>query len=319
MKAPLPLNRDHDADMAGNVLHDAKSIADSLPDLMVEARTIANSVMAGWHGRRRSGLGETFWQFRPFSPGEPAKRIDWRRSARDDHLYVREKEWEAAHTVWLWADLSPSMEFRSRLAAASKRDRALVLMLAVAELLARGGERIAIPGLTRPTTSRTAAERLATALFHDPPQTALPDITAMTRFSEVIVIGDLLDPIPAIDAFMAKVATAGANLHLVQILDPVEETFPFAGRTEFLDPESTSRLTAGRAENWAEAYTTRLDAHRRALSDRCRRTGLPLLVHHTDRPASEPLLQLYERLAGLSEAAPRLSVGDAAIALPEAS
>jgi len=47
---------------------------------------------------------------------------------------VREREWEAAHTFWLWPDISPSMAFRSHLSPISKRDRALVLTLAVAEL-----------------------------------------------------------------------------------------------------------------------------------------------------------------------------------------
>ena len=119
----------------------ARALADALPDLLVEARQVAMTVNAGWHGRRRAGAGENFWQFRPFVAGEPVKRIDWRRSARDDHLYVREREWEAAHTVWLWADLSSSMAFRSHLSQTTKRDRALVLLLALADLLAETGER----------------------------------------------------------------------------------------------------------------------------------------------------------------------------------
>ena len=48
--------------------------------------------------------------------GEEARRIDWRRSARDNHLYVREREWEAAHDYHLWMDVSPSMAFASSLA-----------------------------------------------------------------------------------------------------------------------------------------------------------------------------------------------------------
>jgi len=311
MKRPRPTNSTDPA-VAGDHLQQAKSLGEAIPDLMVEARHIANSIAAGWHGRRRSGLGETFWQFRSFSPGEPAKRIDWRRSARDDHLYVREKEWEASHTVWLWADLSPSMEFCSHLATTSKRDRALVLILALADLLARGGERIAMPGISRPTASRTAAEQMATALFHAPPATALPDPASITRYSEVVVIGDLLDPIDELEDFISNVAAIGANLHLIQVMDPIEESFPFAGRVEFRDPESGERLTAGRAENWVETYNNRLTAHRTALSDRCSKLGLPLLVHHTDRPASEPLLALYERLAGLNQAKAGAAIGDAA-------
>src|SRR5690606_14981736 len=112
-------------------LAEAKGFAESLPDLLVEARRIATTILAGWHGRRRSGPGETFWQFRPFVPGEPTAGIDWRRSARDDHVYVREREWEAAHTVWMAIDLSESMSFRSRLAPVSKRQRAVVLSLAI--------------------------------------------------------------------------------------------------------------------------------------------------------------------------------------------
>src|SRR5665213_2622129 len=102
-------------------LTEAKGIAAAMPDMLIEARRVANPVRAGWHGRRVSGRGETFWQFRPFVAGEAASSIDWRRSARDDHLFVRETEWEAAHTLWLWPDLSPSMNFRSKLASFERK------------------------------------------------------------------------------------------------------------------------------------------------------------------------------------------------------
>ena len=87
--------------------------ASLVPDLLVEARRIVNTVIGGWHGRRKRGIGENFWQFRPYVEGDAMSRIDWRRSARDDHTYVRDREWEAAHTVWLWADPSPSMLYKS--------------------------------------------------------------------------------------------------------------------------------------------------------------------------------------------------------------
>lgn len=124
--------------------------ASLVPDLLIEARRIVNTVIAGWHGRRKRGIGENFWQFRHFVEGEQQSRIDWRRSARDDHIYVRDKEWEASHTVWLWADPSASMLYKSAGAIVSKESRALVLTLALAELLSRGGERIAWPGLIDP-------------------------------------------------------------------------------------------------------------------------------------------------------------------------
>ncbi|WP_321338973.1 DUF58 domain-containing protein [Breoghania sp.] len=288
-----------------NVVGEARTVAEALPDLLVEARHIANTVAAGWHGRRRAGPGETFWQFRPFNLGEPVKRIDWRRSARDDHLFVREREWEAAHTVWLWSDLSSSMTFRSRLASATKRDRALVLLLGLSELLARGGERIGLTGLTRPTSSRNAAEKIAATLAHTSQPVSLPDTHGIGRFSEVVLIGDLLDPIEEIADWVRRVAATGARGHLVQIMDPVEETFPFAGRTEFRDPETGLRLTAGRAESWREIYRKRLAQHRLEIDELTRKAGWTFLIHHTDRPASEPLLSLHARLADNAEGAPR--------------
>lgn len=283
-------------------LVDAKGLADGLPDLLVEASRVAQTVIAGWHGRRRAGQGETFWQFRPFIDGEPAQRVDWRRSARDDHLFVREREWEAAHTLWLTADLSASMVYRSKLSQTTKRDRALVLLLALAEVAARAGERVGLLGLSRPIASRNAAERLAATLALEAAdvegRTALPEPNDVRRFSDVVAIGDLLDPLPATVAWVEMLARRGVQGTLVQVLDPVEETFPFDGRTEFRDPETGARIVAGRAETWAEAYRTALAAHRDALTNLCRRVGWSLVVHHTDRPASEVMIAIHARLAG---------------------
>ncbi len=279
---------------------EAKALADTLPELLAEAQRVAASVVAGWHGRRRAGTGETFWQFRPFVNGEPAHRIDWRRSARDDHLYVREREWEAAHTIWLWADLSP----RWRSAPPSPRrpsaTRAVVLMIALAELAARGGERIGPLGLGLPIASRDAAERLATTLVHAPAEalSRLPDTALVRPFSDVVLIGDLLDPPAVLERFVGDLSARGVHGHLMQVLDPIEETFPFAGRTEFRDPETGALITAGRAEGWREAYRDRLAAHREAIRLIARRAGWSFILHHTDKPASGALLALRACLAG---------------------
>src|ERR1700756_5562671 len=145
----------------------ARTLAASMPRLILEARRVASTVIHGLHGRRRAGPGENFWQYRRFVSGEPATRVDWRRSARDEHLYVREREWEAAHTVWIWPDRSASMNFVSRSGAESKRDRSLVICFALAHLLVEGGDRIGIPGLMRPTADRDVIEKMAEAIIHD--------------------------------------------------------------------------------------------------------------------------------------------------------
>jgi uncharacterized protein (DUF58 family) len=286
---------------ARQILSDSKELAGVLPDLMVQAQRISSTILAGWHGRRRSGPGETFWQFRTFVPGEATSGIDWRRSARDEHVYVREKEWEAAHTIWMWADISPSMVFRSRLATASKRDRTIVLLLGLADLFARGGERVGLLGATPPILSRNAAERLATALAHLGPVKPPVETVGLRRFSDLILIGDFLDSVDELEAALTKVAAAGVRAHLVQVLDPVEELFPYAGRTEFRDPETGQRHVLGRAEQYREEYQNRLNDLRNRIGGFTRRLDWTFLLHRTDQPATKPLLALHTRLGDRSD------------------
>src|SRR4051812_32544903 len=163
-----PSHRAIEAEATQRATGAGRSLSATMPRLILEARRVAASVIHGLHGRRRAGPGENFWQYRRFVSGEPAHRVDWRRSARDDHLYVREHEWESAHTVWLWPDRSPSMAFVSQLARDSKLERVLVVSFALAEILVEGGERIGIPGLMRPTASRNVIDKMAQAILHDP-------------------------------------------------------------------------------------------------------------------------------------------------------
>lgn len=279
---------------------EALGLADRLPNILIEAKRIAQTVAHGIHGRRRAGPGETFWQFRQFQSSDTARQIDWRRSASSDHLYVREREWEAAHTLWLWPDLSPSMDFRSHLSGTTKRERAIVLMLAAAELLVRGGERVAYLGLTQPTASRKATTRIAEAMLaNEPSLTATqPPKTHLRRFSGVLLFSDFLDPIAKTREHIEMLAADGASGHLVQILDPAEESLPYEGRTEFLSPIGDDRWVIDRAQSLRTRYRQRFEAHRAELAAIAKRLGWSFLVHHTDRPASEPLLTLIMRLQG---------------------
>ena len=276
-----------------NAIARARLRASLVPDLLVEARRITNTVIAGWHGRRRRGTGENFWQFRPYVEGETMARIDWRRSARDDHVYVRDLEWEAAHTVWLWADPSASMLYKSQLGNVSKESRALVLILALAELLSRSGERIAWPGLTDPFSSRDGAERLAARLAHQARFTTRPDLAPVTRHSDIVLAGDFLDPVEETVRWLGPLADRGVRAHLIEVCDPAEETFPYSGRTEFEDPETGQKLTAGRAETLAADYRRLYLARREELAAWCGRLGWSYTVSRTDRLASETLVKVH--------------------------
>jgi uncharacterized protein (DUF58 family) len=277
---------------------EAAILAANLPRLVLEARRVASTVVHGLHGRRRAGTGESFWQFRRFSDGEPASRVDWRRSARDQHLYVREQEWEAAHTVWIWPDRSPSMRFVSHLSRETKHDRCLVLAFALADILVRGGERVGIPGLMRPTASRAIIERMADAVLTDALGRAsdLPPRTPMSRLSEVVILSDCLVPIEEFRTEIRGLAVAGSRGHVVEINDPIEETFPFRGRVEFEEREEGLTITAGRAETWRDDYVARLAAHRSALRGECDARGWSFGLHRTDQASASAVLALHQRM-----------------------
>jgi uncharacterized protein (DUF58 family) len=277
--------------------HAAMHLVAAMPRLVLEARRAAASVFHGLHGRRRAGPGENFWQYRRFVDGEPANRVDWRRSARDDHLYVREREWEAAHTVWVWPDRSASMLFASALADRPKLDRALVLAFALGELLVRGGERIGIPEVMRPTASRAVIARMAEALIHATAAPAsLPPAFAPGPREEVVLLGDFWSPTAEVVGTIATLAAHGAGGHVVQVVDPAEETFPYNGRIEFREPEGAGHITVGRAEAWRADYVSRVMRHREAIRAECARRGWSFIVHRTDRPASDILLALHARM-----------------------
>jgi uncharacterized protein (DUF58 family) len=297
--------RDSAAEVQASAFKAAHLVA-AMPRLVLEARRIAASVYHGVHGRRRAGPGENFWQYRRFLDGEPANRVDWRRSARDNVLFVREREWEAAHTIWVWPDCSPSMLFTSDAKVAPKRDRALILAFALAELLVRGGERVGIPGLMRPTASRNVIDRMADTLVHflgDPP--SLPPLFHPGSRDEIVILGDLWSPASEIISRIAALAANGAGGHVVQIVDVAEETFPYSGRIEFEEPEGAGSITIGRAEAWAADFTAKVAQHRAAIRNEAARRGWSFAIHRTDRPASELLLALHARMNSSSDALPQ--------------
>ncbi len=279
----------------------ALDLAARLPSLVVAAKEVASSVMHGMHGRRVAGSGETFWQFRPFVAGESTAGIDWRRSARDDRIYVREREWEGAHTIWIWIDRSPSMAFTSKLALQSKLDRALVLGLAAADLLVQGGERVGLMGLTGPMAARGIIGRFAEAMLAEErapgfAPAELPVSMTLAPRTQAILISDFLSDPADIGEKIKVLSSRGARGHLIMIADPIEETFPFVGHTEFRDVDSNASLRVGQAESFRDEYISRLAAHRDAVTSAARRRGWNILTHRTDRPASEALLALRIRL-----------------------
>jgi uncharacterized protein (DUF58 family) len=187
--------------------------------------------------------------------------------------------------------------FASPLVVDSKLDRALVTAFALAEVLVEGGERVGIPGMMRPSASRNIIEKIAETFVHDPSERgSLPPSFAPSPQSEIVVLSDLWSPIKDVHQTIAQLSANGAHGHVVQIVDPAEETFPFSGRVEFFDPEDGHSITVGRAELWREEYQQRLEKHRAEIRAETDRLGWSFTIHRTDRTATELLLRLHSQM-----------------------
>jgi len=296
-RRPLPSLRDR-----------AEQIAAPLPPLLVAAERIAATVAQGVHGRRRVGPGETFWQFRQYETGDAAARIDWRKSATSQRLYVRETEWAAAQSVWLWRDLSASMAYSSARYIPggdwpTKRERAELILLALASLLVRGGERLSLLGSgIAPMSGRVALTRLARLIERptrgaDTPAAGLPAPEPLPRAAQLVLIGDFLSDLDAVNHAVAGFAAAGGKGHLLHIVDPAEAELPFDGRVRFEDVEGRGDLVISRVENIRGAYGQRFRQHRDGLQAIARAAGWTFGTHRTDRPPHLALLALHAALA----------------------
>lgn len=294
---------DPNQNLQSDIVHrDADGLVAALPPLLAEAERLAATVILGFHGRRRAGHGESFWQYRRAMPGDTLRDIDWRRSARSDRLYVRETEWEVAQSVYLWVDRSAAMTYRGTPDVPTKVERAALLALAVAVLLNRGGERFGLMGgpAEPPRSGRAQLEQVADLICRVANETEY-DAPPLTRFnsgSRALFFSDFLGPRENLIHQVTQAADQGVKGCIIQILDPTEESFPFDGRVRFTSMGGGLRYETDRARALKPAYQAKLEDRKAALKDLAQRTGWLYRCHHTDEPPRAALLWAYAALEG---------------------
>ena len=271
-----------------------------LPALLARAEKLAGTVLLGEHGRRRAGLGDDFWQYRPLQQGDSPRSIDWRRSARSDGQFVREREWQIAQSVMLWLDQGASMRFSSDRNLPSKAERARLLTLSAAILLLRGGERVGLTGWSLPPRrGNEQVLRLAEAFTTDSAEDyAAPEARGMLPHARAMFVSDFLADLAPVEAALTKAADRGVRGVLLQVLDPSEEAFPFQGRTIFESVGKSMRHETLKAGDLRTRYLDRLAERKARLEYLCRLTGWQYRCHHTDASAQSALLWVYRAMDG---------------------
>ncbi|MFT5064881.1 MAG: hypothetical protein ACJAXK_000246 [Yoonia sp.] len=280
----------------------AEGLASPMPALLAAADQLASTVMLGDHGRRRAGMGDTFWQYRPAGQGDEARAIDWRRSARADSNFVADKEWQIAQSVLLWVDQSAAMQFTSDDNIPTKSARARTLALATAILLTRGGERVGLTGLRLPPKRGAGQIRqMAELLCEDGASDfGTPDTQGLLPHGRALFISDFLSDLGPTKTALFEAADRGIKGCILQILDPQEEAFPFSGRTQFQSMGGSVTHETLSANGLKQRYLDKLAERKDALQSLSRQTGWQVHTHHTNTPATSALLWLYQSLEGRS-------------------
>lgn len=278
----------------------AEEAAGALPPLILTPRPVTANAALGEHGLRRPGTGEDFWQYRPASTDDSPARIDWRRSARGDLTFVRDRERQTSRTATLWLGRGAGMGYSGQVPGdETKLDRGRLIALSLALSMLRGGERVAMLGET-PGSGMIQAEKLSFTLAAAEPLPTdddSPESSKIQSGQTYILIDDFLHENNNLNVFLGSVSDAGANGIMLQILHPDEETFPFAGAVRFETPGGLCHETRD-AEGLWRSYQARLQERRSALATLALRSNFIFGTHDLSRPASGALIWLYGVLAG---------------------
>ncbi|AUH63656.1 DUF58 domain-containing protein [Paracoccus zhejiangensis] len=278
----------------------AEAESGGLPALVLSAERLAALIAPGAHGLRRSGPGEDFWQYRPAREGDTARSIDWRRSARSDAQFVRDREAQSAEAAVIWASAGQGMGYRGAASRPTKRDRARLLALALGMVLLRGGERVGLAGQP-PRAGRLQTDRLAQGLAlqaeagTDADQ---PPLTALRPNQRVVLISDFLGDPAWVSDYLARAAALGVSGALLQVLDPDEEVFPFDGAVLFRSVSGRVSHDTRDAAGLRAAYLERLAERRDLLTRGAQGAGWHFGTHDTATPPAAALMWLYQVLGG---------------------
>jgi uncharacterized protein (DUF58 family) len=276
---------------------EADSLGQSMPALLAEAERLSSALSLGEHGRKRAGHGADFWQYRPAMPGDSARSIDWRRSAKSDAPYIREREWQAAQGVTFWVDPARSMQFQGAKSRPTKAERAAVLAMALAISLLKGGERVAVEGQGRPRAGMAQLQPMAMALTRlQSDEFGAPSLHDTIAHGRAVVISDFLGDLDPLQQALATSADKGVRGAMIQVLDPVEEDFPFDGRTIFQSIGGGIAFETQEAGDLRQRYLERLAERKAELARMARALGWHVTTHHTGSAALPCLLWAHQAL-----------------------
>lgn len=281
-----------------NIRTESEALAQSLPALLQTAEHVTATLVHGQHARRKSGIGQSFWQFREYAAGDRPQDIDWRQSAKTNSVYIRQKEMETTQKTLFWCAGSSNMHFHSDNTKYSKQEAAAIICLTIALLLTHGEEQIGVLGDSKTGRSERRIEQLGQYLISAREDEHLPaTMTAnIPLHTNLILASDFLSPIEDISTTFKTLAMRAGRSVVIMILDPAEIDFNFQGRVTF---ENTSdKETINHASSVRAQYQDRILAHIKSVDSLCKDLGWTFILHRTDEAFEKNISHLWHSGGG---------------------
>ncbi len=276
----------------------------SIRNLELRARTVVEGF---WHGLHRSpyhGFSVEFTEYRPYSPGDDPRYLDWKLVGRTDRYYIKKFEDETNLRCHLLVDASKSMTFGSR--NYTKLDYARTFAATLGYFLAQQGDATGLLTFDErvreylPARHRPGHLRHLMLALEKPAAGATTDLAApLRRIAEltqkrgmIVLLSDLLAPLESLEAPLALLTASRHEVVVFQVLDPAELSFDFPSASRFLDLETGRDLFLEPALARAD-YQKKLGEHLAAVRAICQRLG----IAHVQLDTAQPLeLALFDFL-----------------------
>jgi uncharacterized protein (DUF58 family) len=271
--------------------------------LDLRAQFIVRGFLQGLHASPYQGFSVEFSEHRKYAPGDDPKDIDWLVYAKTDKHYVKKFEAETNITGYLVVDTSGSMAYTHR-QELTKLDYSISLAAALCWLMVHQqdpcglmvfGEKLhaSLPARSR----RSQIAQVLSVLARIKPAggtdaaRSLVQVAAMLRHrSLVMVFSDLLaDPGPIREALL-RLRHRGHDVILFHVLDEAEVRFPFAGMTEFIEPETGEKMIVD-ADAVRQEFVTAVAAFREEYRRSCFHAGIDYVPLDTSMPFDRALME----------------------------
>lgn len=273
-----------------SLIEKAKKISSNLPGLLFELEK-TRSTYKGISKQKKYGLGEEFWEFKSYQMGDPLNKIDWKKSAKNQKLIIKNNELENSKRIWIWIDKSVSMNYRFSKNTETKLDRAIVLSIVLVDIFLRSGEKVGIIG------SKLGIKKgnesfldLSVSILSDKLK---PLDRRVKKGDYVIFLSDFIDDPNILRKNFISLSDCTYDALLVQVLDLSELTFPFVGKKQFYDPKSGIHRLITKSENMKETYKEEMRFHNEKLENICKKLGWQFLRNITNESYNSIINKIY--------------------------